>query len=82
MKVTGAAAQTADIDVDILNFALNLEYAEAEFYSRAVFGTGLLPSQTSGSGTGAGTQGTVTGGSKVPFKSRTTYQLAAGIAGR
>ncbi len=63
-------------DVDILNFALNLEYLEAEFYLRATTGQGLPASATSGSGT----QGTVTGGSQVNFKNPWLGQLAAEIA--
>ena len=73
---TPAAAQTAITDVDILNFALNLEYVEAEFYLRAISGQGLSASDT----TGTGSAGGVNGGSIVPFVTPLFAQYAANIA--
>ena len=63
-------------DADIFNFALNLEYLEAEFYMRAVTGSGLPADMT----TGTGTQGSVTGGSAVPFKHPAVAGYAQAIA--
>ncbi|WP_428493341.1 ferritin-like domain-containing protein [Rhodopila sp.] len=67
---------TVTSDYNILNFALNLEYLEAEFYQRAVTGAGLSPADTSG----IGTTGVVTGGSPVPFATPAIAQYAAEIA--
>src|SRR6202012_182662 len=64
-------------DSAILNFALNLEYLEANFYSFAANGHGIASSLTGGNGHLGG----VTGGSAVPFKSKGIQQLAQEIAG-
>jgi hypothetical protein len=71
-----ARADTPPTDFDILNFALNLEYLEAEYYQRAVFGHGIPKQYT----TGTGVQGTVTGGRKVTFTTPRIKQIAQEIA--
>jgi hypothetical protein len=61
-------------DADYLNFALNLEYLEAEFYLRAATGSGLSDADA-GSNAGA-----VTGGTQVTFKTPAIQQYAMEIA--
>jgi hypothetical protein len=64
-------------DADIFNFALNLEYLEAEFYLYAATGQGLSQADRSGS---VGVQGPVNAGMAVPFKSSAIQQYAQRIA--
>ncbi len=76
-SATAAAASAGVSDGAVLNFALNLEYLEAEFYLHAVTGKGLADSMT----TGTGTRGGVTGGRAVKFKTKAARQCAQEIAG-
>jgi hypothetical protein len=75
---TPASARDANSisDSAILNFALNLEYLEGEFYSYAVHGHGLPDNLTRGTGR----RGPVQGGRQVPFRTRSIRQFAAEIA--
>ncbi len=60
--------------LDVLNFALNLEYLEASFYSYIATGNGLNSSNTGTS------PGTVTGGAKVTFSNPMVASVAAQLA--
>jgi hypothetical protein len=60
--------------VDVLNFALNLEYLEASFYLYVSTGSGL-----SATDTGAGA-GTVTGGAQVAFSNPIVASAAVQLA--
>ncbi|MBA2559042.1 MAG: ferritin-like domain-containing protein [Propionibacteriales bacterium] len=78
--LTGIAAESADAagpsDAAILNFALNLEYLEAEFYSHASFGHGLDHKLT----TGRGDHGKVIGGRAVNWQTPKIRKYANEIA--
>ena len=72
LPAASASADTGGVsDATVLNFALNLEYLEAEFYLRAAYGEGLSSSMTDGKGE----RGGVSGGHKVPFKSKVVAEL-------
>jgi hypothetical protein len=71
---TTSARADAATDQAVFNFALNLEYLEAEYYLRAVTGNGIPV----GNATGGGAQ--VSGGSLVPFQNTAIAYLAQKIA--
>ncbi|MHA6723292.1 ferritin-like domain-containing protein [Sphingomonas sp. RS2018] len=76
--ITALQAQTAPTDADVLNFALNLEYLEAQFYYYASYGTGIPASNL----TGTGTPGAViaTNAGAVPFTDPAVRAYAREIA--
>ena len=63
-------------DAEIFNFALNLEYLEAQFYAFAATGSGLAANML----TGTGTQGAATGGRQVSFSDPVVSQFAHELA--
>ncbi len=71
---TTLAAITGPSVLDVLNFALNLEYLEASFYLYVTTGSGL-PAADMGT-----SPGTVTGGAKVNFTNTVVSSLATQLA--
>ncbi len=72
---------SANAELDTLNFALNLEYLEAEYYLRATgLGTGTGGGIPDTQIDGLGVQGAVTGGTAVQFSSPAVAQYAREIA--
>ena len=68
-----APGNTSPTVQDILNFALNLEYFEASYYSYIVTGAGL-PASLMGT-----SPGTVTGGQQVTFQYSAIANIAANL---
>lgn len=69
-----AVAPSPLTDPAVLNFALNLEYLEAEYYLRAVTGEGVPAAELGPN------PGPVVGGRRVPFQSRVVRELAEELA--
>ena len=75
---SGNTGASATRDAQILNFALNLEYLESEFYTYATTGAGI---EAQGIGvTGVGTLGPVTGGKRTTFTTPGYEAIALEIA--
>jgi len=75
--LTPPAKAAGVTDFDILNFALNLEYLESEFYYYATTGHGIAAAGIGTSGTGAA--GATTGGVATAFTNNVTQTVAQQI---
>ncbi len=74
-----AAAQTVS-EADVLNFALNLEYLEANFYYYAAFGTPIPGASIGSTGVPANSLPLNVGARKVNFADQSVAQYAREIA--
>ena len=74
LTTTAPPTTTTPTVVDVLNFALNLEYLEASFYSFIATGSGLA------SGDMGTSPGTASGGAKVTFTDPGIAAVAAQLA--
>jgi hypothetical protein len=74
--VSAPPPASALTDFDVLNFALQLEYLEAQFYAFAATGAGLPGNLL----TGSGIQGNVIGGRSATFSDTLVAQYAREIA--
>ena len=74
------AVTTPDLDPTVLNFALNLEYLEAEYYLHAAYGRGLESFGVNVTGCGALGGVIVKPNSMVPFTAKYFRRLAEEIA--
>jgi hypothetical protein len=82
------STSTVALDVDYLNFTLQLQYLVTQYFIRATTGAGVeaipasatLPGGGAALLTGTGTQGAVTGGTQVTFTDALLGQYAREIA--
>lgn len=79
-----ASSSATSGDLDIFNFALNLEYLKGSFLSQAALGLALsqvvLPGNVAVGTSGVGTAGTTTGGRAVAFSDAALAQIAREMA--
>ncbi len=83
VEPTSAEAQSSGptaTELAVLNFALNLEYLEAEFYTYGEYGYGIeqagIATNGVANGSNPATGGLTTGGSKVTFSNNLVFSAA------